>query len=194
MDREYDPGNANLKKHCILQALLLVIIRFCPIYLLRYWPLFWVYLSTANWICLPCVFFSPAAIKISCVHSSWRFCLRKKSVANARRNDELSFPLPPTLSWHFLEFFFVSPSSKKNRQQGSPLFSSHWALLFRFRWPSTLLPCDWLDLRLFWIIACIVYIKLKGAERSLRPDFHLTEWQLTALFSIPFRQYQFQYQ
>lgn len=59
MDREYDPGNANLKKHCILQALLLVIIRFCPIYLLRYWPLFWVYLSTANWICLPCVFFFP---------------------------------------------------------------------------------------------------------------------------------------
>lgn len=59
MDREYDPGNANLKKHCILQALLLVIIRFCPIYLLRYWPLFWVYLSTANWICQSsvCVFF-----------------------------------------------------------------------------------------------------------------------------------------
>lgn len=57
MDREYDPGNANLKKHCILQALLLVIIRFCPIYLLRYWPLFWVYLSTPNWICLPHVFF-----------------------------------------------------------------------------------------------------------------------------------------
>lgn len=57
MDREYDPGNANLKKHCILQALLLVIIRFCPIYLLRYWPLFWVYLSTPNWICLPYVFF-----------------------------------------------------------------------------------------------------------------------------------------
>ena len=121
MDREYDPGKrdneAILKKktHYIFQALLLVIIRFCQIYLLRYWPLFWVYLSTANWICLPCVFFSPAAIKISCVHSSWRFCLRKKSVANARRNDELSFPLPHTLSWHFLEFFFVSPSSKKNR-------------------------------------------------------------------------------
>ena len=62
-----------------------------------------------------CFFFSPAAIKISCVHCSWRFCLRKKSVVNARRNDELSFPLPHTLSWHFLEFFFVSPSSKKNR-------------------------------------------------------------------------------
>lgn len=71
--------NANLKKHCILQALLLVIIRFCPIYLLRYWPLFWVYLSTANWICLPHVFFfSPAAIKISCVHCSWKFCFAKK--------------------------------------------------------------------------------------------------------------------
>ena len=168
MDREYDPGKrdneAILKKktHYIFQALLLVIIRFCQIYLLRYWPLFWVYLSTANWICLPCVFFSPAAIKISCVHSSWRFCLRKKSVANARRNDELSFPLPHTLSWHFLEFFFVSPSSKKNRQQGSPLFSSRWALLIRFRWPSTLLPCDWLDLRLFWIIACIATLSLRS--------------------------------
>ena len=63
MDREYDPGKrdneAILKKktHYIFQALLLVIIRFCQIYLLRYWPLFWVYLSTANWICLPCVFF-----------------------------------------------------------------------------------------------------------------------------------------
>ena len=76
MDREYDPGKrdneAILKKktHYIFQALLLVIIRFCQIYLLRYWPLFWVYLSTANWICLQCVFFffSPAAIKISCVH------------------------------------------------------------------------------------------------------------------------------
>lgn len=169
--------NANLKKHCILQALLLVIIRFCPIYLLRYWPLFWVYLSTPNWI------------KISCVHCSWRFCLRKKSVANARRNDELSIPLPHSISWHFVEFFFVSPSPPKHRQQGSPLFSYRCALLFRFRWPSTLLPCDWLDLGLFWIMACIVYIKLKGAERSLRPDFHLTEWQLTALFSIPFRQY-----
>ena len=114
MDREYDPGNANLKKHCILQALLLVIIRFCPIYLLRYWPLFWVYLSTPNWICLPHVlFFSPTAIKISCVHCSWRFCLRKKSVANARRNDELSIPLPHSISWHFVEFFFVSPSPPK---------------------------------------------------------------------------------
>lgn len=63
MDREYDPGKrdneAIFKKntHYIFQALLLVIIRFCQIYLLRYWPLFWVYLSTANWICLPCVFF-----------------------------------------------------------------------------------------------------------------------------------------
>ena len=189
MDREYDPGNANLKKHCISQALLLVIIRFCPIYLLRYWPLFWVYLSTPNWICLPHVlFFSPTAIKISCVHCSWRFCLRKKSVANARRNDELSIPLPHSISWHFVEFFFVSPSPPP-QNTGSPLFSYRCALFFRFRWPSTLLPCDWLDLRLFWIIACIVYIKLKGAERSLRPDFHLTEWQLTALFSIPFRQH-----
>ena len=57
MDREYDPGKREFGKHCILQALLLVIIRFCPIYLLRYWPLFWVYLSTPNWICLPHVFF-----------------------------------------------------------------------------------------------------------------------------------------
>ena len=57
MDREYDPGKREFEKHCILQALLLVIIRFCPIYLLRYWPLFWVYLSTPNWICLPHVFF-----------------------------------------------------------------------------------------------------------------------------------------
>lgn len=62
MDRDYDPGKRNneailKKKHYILRALLLVIIRFCPIYLLRYWPLFWVYLSTANWICLPYVFF-----------------------------------------------------------------------------------------------------------------------------------------
>ena len=134
-------------------------------------------------------FFSPTAIKISCVHCSWRFCLRKKSVANARRNDELSIPLPHSISWHFVEFFFVSPSPPKTPLARQPFVLVSLRAVVSFSLASTLLPCDWLDLRLFWIIACIVYIKLKGAERSLRPDFHLTEWQLTALFSIPFRQH-----
>ena len=70
--------NANLKKHCILQALLLVIIRFCPIYLLRYWPLFWVYLSTPNWICLPLFFFSPTAIKYPVYTVAGGFVCAKK--------------------------------------------------------------------------------------------------------------------
>lgn len=134
-------------------------------------------------------FFSPTAIKISCVPCSWRFCLRKKSVANARRNDELSIPLPHSISWHFVEFFFVSPSPPKTPLARQPFVLVSLRAVVSFSLASTLLPCDWLDLRLFWIIACIVYIKLKGAERSLRPDFHLTERQLTALFSIPFRQH-----
>ena len=105
-----------LKKHCILPALLLVIIRFCPFYLLRYWPLFWVDLSTANWICRPHVFFfRPQRLKYPVYTVAWRLCLRKKSVANARRNDELSIALPHPISWHFLEFFFVSPPPPKKK-------------------------------------------------------------------------------
>ena len=61
---------------------------------------------------------------------------------------------------------FSSSPPPPPQNTGSPLFSYRCALFFRFRWPSTLLPCDWLDLRLFWIIACIVYIKLKELKEA----------------------------
>ena len=161
MDREYDPGNANLKKHCILQALLLVIIRFCPIYLLRYWPLFWVYLSTPNWICLPYVFFFRLQrLKYPVYTVAGGFVCAKKvwQTQEGTMNSPSLFLIQSR--GILLNFSSSPPPPPKHRQQGSPLFSYRCALLFRFRWPSTLLPCDWLDLRLFWIIACIVYIKL----------------------------------
>ena len=96
--------NANLKKHCILQALLLVIIRFCPIYLLRYWPLFWVYLSTANWICLPHVFFfRPQRLKYPVYTVAGSFVSQKK----CGKREKERWTLLPSSSFNIVAFSWI---------------------------------------------------------------------------------------
>lgn len=103
MDREYDPGNANLKKHCILPALLLVIIRFCPIYLLWYWLLFWVYLSTANWICLSHFFFRPQRLKYPVYTVAGVLFAQKKC---GKRKKE-RWTLHPSSSFNLVAFSWI---------------------------------------------------------------------------------------
>lgn len=163
MDREYDPGKREFKKTLYFAGVVIgdnqILPNLSAFVLASILSLF-----INSKLDLSFTFFSPAAIKISCVQCSWRFCLRKKSVANAKRNDELSIPLPHSFNLvAFSSIFLRLPP---------PSPAKRYCLL-----------------RLFWIIACIAYIKLKGTERSLRPDVHLTEWQLTAFFSTPFRQH-----
>lgn len=79
MDREYDPGKREFKKTLYFAGVVIgdnqILSNLSASVLASILGLF---INSKLDLSSACFFFSPAAIKISCVHCSWKFCFAKK--------------------------------------------------------------------------------------------------------------------
>ena len=110
MDREYDPRKCEFKKTLYFAGVVIgdnqILPNLSAFVLASILSLF----INSKLDLSFTFFFSPTAIKISCVQCSWRFCLRKKvwQTLEGTMNSPSLF-LIHSISWHFLQFFFVPP-------------------------------------------------------------------------------------